>query len=419
MVENIQKFLHTFSALADLGQEIADTHEFNEMASTALHLVLGTLAVMRGAIGEYNPEYGSIRLIAKRNLDNNLPTELLLDYFENRELCQVGISSVSAEESESKVLDFVTNNIEWLNEAQVELVLPLVVRERLVGIILLGEKASGENYTVEDKAVLSSMSRHIAVGLQERRQREELERRNREIKQLYDGLRTIYRDTVRAFAAAIDCKDKYTQGHSDRVGKYCEIIARELGWDEEEVEGMMIAGYLHDVGKLAVERNIINAPYRINAKESSELNKHPMVGFEILSPIRHPYADIPQAARYHHERLDGRGYPEGLKGDEIPLGAKIVTVADSFDAMTTDRPYRRRRSLEDVLEDFQRNTGKQFDPRVVVAFFRAMLKEITNSGVEKRFRRLLGRDYMNAETLPVKLQELISKIEGHKTAAAA
>ncbi len=419
MAEDIQKFLHTFSALADLGQEIADTSEFNEMASTSLHLVLGTLAIMRGAIGEYQPEYGSIRLIAKRNLDKNLPTELLLDYFENRELCEMGITTVVAEESESKVLDFVTNNNEWLNDAKIELVMPLVVRGRLIGVILLGEKASGENYTDQDKAVLSSMARHIGVGLQERRQREELERRTREIKHLYDGLRAIYRDTVRAFAAAIDCKDKYTQGHSDRVGKYCEIIARELGWEEEEVEGIMIAGYLHDVGKLAVERNIINAPYRINAQESSELNKHPMVGFEILSPIRHPYADIPQAARSHHERIDGRGYPEGLKGDEIPIGAKIVTVADSFDAMTTDRPYRRRRSLEEVLEDFQRNTGKQFDPRVVVAFFRAMLKEITNSNVEKRFRRLLGRDYMNTDTLAMKLQNLITEIEGHKTAVAA
>ena len=121
-----------------------------------------------------------------------------------------------------------------------------------------------------------------------------------------------YADTVKAFATAIDCKDKYTEGHSVRVGKYSEILAQEIGYDENEIEGVAVAGYLHDVGKLTVERNIINAPYRINAKESAELNKHPAVGYEILMPIHHPYTDVPLAAKYHHERLDGRGYPDGF-----------------------------------------------------------------------------------------------------------
>jgi len=98
------------------------------------------------------------------------------------------------------------------------------------------------------------------------------------------------------------------------------------------------------------------------------MNKHPAAGYEILSPITHPYADIPLMALYHHERMDGTGYPEGLRGDQIPPGAKIVTLADSFDAMTTDRPYRKKLALADVLEDFRRNTGTQFDPAVVCAF---------------------------------------------------
>ena len=209
----------------------------------------------------------------------------------------------------------------------------------------------------------------------------QIEQRAEENKRLYEDLRTIYRDTVRAFAAAIDIKDKYTQGHSERVGKYSEIIARELGWPEEEVEGIAIAGYLHDIGKLIVERDIINAPYKIDAKASSELNRHPAAGFEILSPIHHPYADIPLTAKYHHERIDGRGYPDGLSGDQIPFGAKIVALADSFDAMTTDRPYKTRRSFEDVIEDFRLNTGKQFDCMVVLALCRSLLKEISGQTV--------------------------------------
>lgn len=417
MADSIQKFVHTFSALADLGEEIVDTKDFNEMASTSLHLILGTLGIMRGAIGEYRVETGIVHLIARRNINERLSARLRLEYSGNRQLCEIGLSTF--ESQESKILEFVTNNFEWLEKAKIELILPMVVRDSLVGLVLLGEKATGEPYTDDEKAVLSSMSRQISVGIHEHRQRQELEHQTEEIKKLYDGLRLIYRDTVRAFAAAIDCKDKYTQGHSDRVGKYCEIIAREMGWTEEQVEGITIAGYLHDVGKLAVERNIINAPYRINAKESAELNKHPAAGFDILAPINHPYADIPQAARYHHERIDGRGYPEGLKGDEIPIGAKIVNVADSFDAMTTDRPYRRRRSLEEVIEDFGRNTGKQFDADVVVAFSRAMLKEITGETKDKRFRKLLGRDYIIAESIKPKIETLVNDLENRKAYAAA
>ena len=238
----------------------------------------------------------------------------------------------------------------------------------------------------------------------------ELARRAEENRQLYENLRLTYRDTVKAFAVAIDCKDKYTEGHSVRVGKYAEIIAEELGWDADKIEGAAVAGYLHDVGKLTVERKIINAPYRIDAKESAELNKHPAVGYEILAPIHHPYADVPLAAKHHHERLDGRGYPDGLYDREIPYIAKIVNLADSFDAMTTDRPYRRRRPANEVFEDLRRNSGKQFAPEITAAFFRGILKEVTGEHKERRFRKLLGREYMETEGLAIILRRMLNEM---------
>jgi HD-GYP domain-containing protein (c-di-GMP phosphodiesterase class II) len=168
-----------------------------------------------------------------------------------------------------------------------------------------------------------------------------------------------------------------------------------------------------------VERDIINAPYRIDAKKSSELSRHPAAGYEILSPIRHPYADIPLMARHHHERVDGRGYPDGLKGDEIHIGAKIVNLADSFDAMTTDRPYKRRRSFPDVLEDFRRNTGKQFAPEVVLPFCRAILKELNGQTKERRIIKMLGRDYVDSEHITPLLEGLITELESETLAASA
>ncbi len=124
-------------------------------------------------------------------------------------------------------------------------------------------------------------------------------------------------------------------------------------------------------------------------------------------------------ARHHHERIDGKGYPDGLTGEQIPPGAKIVTLADSFDAMTTDRPYRKRRPLEDVIEDFRENTGTQFEPEVVCAFCRAFLKEIEGTSKDKRLIRLLGKNYDNLESVSPLLSQLISDLDGGAMAATA
>src|SRR5205814_8163375 len=289
---------------------------------------------------------------------------------------------------------------------------------RLIGLVLLGEKASGEKFTDEDLEVLAALSRHIGVGIHSHRLVDEVGDKAAENLRLYEGLRAIYKETVRAFAAAIDIKDRYTQGHSVRVGKYSEIIAREMGWPDEEVEGITIAGYLHDIGKLIVDLSVINSTDRFNAKDQKEMNRHPYAGYEILSPISHPYADIPLMARYHHERMDGNEYPDGLKGDQIPAGAKIVTLADSFDAMTTDRPYRKKLPLEDVLEAFRVNTGTQFDPTVVCAFCRAFLKEIEGKR-ERRLLNLLNRNYDNVETVTPLLNRLLTEFDGNAMSASA
>jgi hypothetical protein len=412
MQENLQKkLLHTFAALADLGQEIAGTNDFEEMARTSLHLLLGTLAIRRGALAEYSEDERVLKFIAIRGLGERTPEDILLDEDDLQSLSHLGLQGFHILGEEIAPHRFIDTHLPEFDFTRFELLVPLIVRGQFTGIILLGKKASGEPFSSEDLETIHAMARHIGVGLHTHRLMWELERKAEENRRLYDGLRAIYKDTVRAFASAIDLKDKYTQGHSERVGRYCEIIAREMGWSDEEVEGIAIAGYLHDIGKLVVERDIINAPYRIDAKKSSELNRHPAAGFEILSPIRHPYADIPLMARHHHERIDGRGYPDGLKGDEIHIGAKIVNLADSFDAMTTDRPYKRRRALEEVVDDFRRNTGKQFAIEVVVPFCRALLKEAEGQTKERRIIKMLGRDYVDAERISPLLKELIAELE--------
>jgi len=411
MDQSNQQLIHTFGALADLGQEVANTGDFNDMVQTSMHLLLGTLALRRGAVVECGAA-DSLDCVAVWGLEKSALEALRICEEEKASLVDTNLRSLLLKNGSEN--GFVSRYRETLVASGIELIIPMVVRSQLTGFVLLGEKATGADFTAEDFETIRAMTRHIGVGIHTHRLLEQVAQRAEENRRLYEELRGIYRDTVRAFAAAIDIKDKYTQGHSERVGKYSEIIAREMGWSEDEVEGIQIAGYLHDVGKLVVDRDIINAPYHINAKQSSELSRHPSAGYEILAPIRHPYADIPLMAKYHHERLDGRGYPDGLVDEQIPLGAKIVSLADSFDAMTTDRPYRRRRSFEDVVQDLRQNSGKQFDCTVVGAFARAMLKEVTGETKERRIVKMLGKGYLDGEKVPTLLTDLIADMERAK-----
>jgi hypothetical protein len=413
METNTQKLIHSFGALADLGQEIADSADFMEMVRTSLHLLLGTLAIRRGAVLEVPAHLERTNCLATWGLSPDYGVNYLIDADTKEALVNSvdGVLKLDEEDAGNRY-----QALQGLRTQEITLIIPMAVHGQLTGLVALGGKASGEPFSPDDLEVVQAMVRHIGVGIHTHRLLAEVKQQAEDNRRLYFDLRAIYRDTVRAFAAAIDIKDKYTQGHSERVGKYSEIIAREMGWGEEEVEGMAIAGYLHDVGKLVVERDIINAPYKINAKESSELNRHPGAGFDILSPIHHPYADIPLMAKYHHERMDGRGYPDGLTDLQIPLGAKIVTLADSFDAMTTDRPYKTRRTFAEVIVDLRQNTGSQFDPVVVQAFCRALQKELNGETTERKFRKMLGKNYLDPERDKPLIVELLSELDASTSA---
>lgn len=408
MAEHSHKLIHAFGALAELGQEITNKNNFQETIRTSLHLISGALGIMRGAVARYSRFGHELNMLAVRGLGDDFPLSLSLCSEDERQFLTNGLNPI--EISQAKVLPFFQIYDASFERRNLELFVPLVVRDEIVGALFLGEKATGEAYTSYEKEIICAMGQHIGVAIAQRNLMAEIERHAEQNRQLFDEMRSTYHDTVKAFAAAIDCKDKYTEGHSVRVGRFSEIIASELGWGSDEVEGAAVAGYLHDVGKLTVERKIINAPYRINAKESAELNKHPSVGFEILQPINHPFTDVPLAAKYHHERLDGRGYPDGLFDREIPYIAKIVNLADSFDAMTTDRPYKARRPAKDVIDDLQRNSGRQFAPELVTSFLGGMLKELTGEERNKRFRRLLGREYMEAEGIVDKLRYSLNEM---------
>jgi HD-GYP domain-containing protein (c-di-GMP phosphodiesterase class II) len=182
--------------------------------------------------------------------------------------------------------------------------------------------------------------------------------------------RELFIGSIRAFAAAVDAKDPYTRGHSERVAAYSRTIAKTLGQSEEFQYRIWIAGVLHDVGKIGVEDRILKKGGVLTAEEYELMKQHPVIGEEILKPLE-PLREMLPAIRWHHEAWNGRGYPDGLKGEQIPLIARIVAVADTFDAITTNRPYQKAYGHAYAVETITKLTGARFDAKVVTAFLRA------------------------------------------------
>ncbi len=185
--------------------------------------------------------------------------------------------------------------------------------------------------------------------------------------QEYMKMRELYAGTVRGLAAALEAKDKYTRGHSDRVALYSAAIARQLHMPESEVEKVEYTGLLHDIGKIGVPDELLSKSGQLRTDEFQRIQQHPVTGAKILSEISF-LRDVAATIRCHHERLDGHGYPNGLTEQDIPFHARILAVADAYDAMTSDRPYRRGYPPEEAVRRLLAGSGKQFDPEVVRAF---------------------------------------------------
>ena len=200
---------------------------------------------------------------------------------------------------------------------------------------------------------------------------DDLELYIQQIRKAGEENKALFLGTIRALAAAVDEKDPYTRGHSDRVTKYSVIIARALGLDERTIEIISISALLHDVGKIGIDDKILKKPGFLTPEEFEIMKQHPVKGFNIMKTIEQMRNVLP-GLRSHHEQWDGNGYPDRLKGEEIPLIARIIAVADTLDAMTTNRPYQQALTFEFAVERINKNVGVKYDKNVVAAFNRAI-----------------------------------------------
>ncbi len=200
----------------------------------------------------------------------------------------------------------------------------------------------------------------------------------KEVERLRKENNTMAEHAARSILQALDLKDHYTFGHSTRVAFYSVLAGKELGLNDQELYELELAALFHDIGKIGIPDEILTKPERLNVKEFEVMKKHPVMSYEILKDFQ-TFHDIAIITRHHHERYDGRGYPDRLKGEEIPFHSRIILVADTFDAMTSTRPYRKGLSYTVAFEELSQFSGSQFDPKIVIAFIAALEKESRKS----------------------------------------
>jgi len=237
--------------------------------------------------------------------------------------------------------------------------MPLIVKDEAMGVININNKSSREVFTEEDLRFVKGLTLEAAIAI--------------ENAGLYSSLESAYMRTVMALTSAIDAKDHYTKDHSENVTRYGVAMAREMGLSEDKISDLEKACQLHDLGKIGIHDHILTKPGKLTDEEWEEIKMHTIKGAMILKPLIF-LSGVIKLVEQHHERYDGKGYPYGLKGENILLGARIMAVADSFDAMITERPYRKAFSKEEAVEELKRNKGKQFDPEIVDLFLRVLDK---------------------------------------------
>ncbi|RKX76003.1 MAG: hypothetical protein DRP87_13090, partial [Spirochaetes bacterium] len=240
--------------------------------------------------------------------------------------------------------------------------IPLIVGGKILGVISLGEERSWERspFTKEKVDLCQSIAAQAAVAIENAR--------------MYEELQQSFTQTIAALAAAVDAKDPYTGGHSQRTTELAVTIALELGLSEEEIELIRYAGLLHDVGKIGVSEKILLKPGQLNATEREVIYRHPSIGANIVERVASLKKLVP-IILHHHEHYNGQGYPDGLKGEDIPLKARILSVADAYEAMTSDRAYRKALTVEQALVTLKEGANKQWDGKIVEVLSRIILQK--------------------------------------------
>jgi putative nucleotidyltransferase with HDIG domain len=390
---HLKRLMFSIDSLIDLGQEATSSKDLSAKMKAALYVISGTLSVPSAALFVYHPLRKDLDLlVAKGSRDRIIHKVRLTVRTQHIKQFTMNASHMLRDMEDTA---FFRQNREAFAKLKAKVFLPLFAKEEFVGAITLGRKLGGVPYRQGEKDLLRIIAHQMAITLHNAHLFLELSKKAEENRRLYRNMQRIYHDTVQAFAAAIDAKDEYTKDHSYRVASYAVAIAKELGWKKKDVEGIYIAGLLHDIGKIIIDTKVITKAEKLTSLEFDEIKKHPQISYDILSKVKFPWKNIDYFVRHHHERMDGKGYPDALRDAELTEGVRILTLVDAFDAMTTDRPYRNKLGLDQTFKEVMKCCGTQFDERITKTFFNMLLREL--NGEVKRPQILPHLEHPDSE----------------------
>jgi putative nucleotidyltransferase with HDIG domain len=339
------------SLLFEISKDISTIFNLKRLLTTVLERAMQVMKARRGSLMIYDKEHDQLAIRASAGIA--LETKLIrLD---------TGIAGSVFRNSKPLILPSVETSPlyhkanDHVYAGKNLIASPLSLRKKVFGVICLNDRDG--TFTRDDLKLLSALASQAAIAI--------------ENVELYANLRRDYLNAIKALAAAVDAKDHYTHGHSNKVMTYSAIIARELNLSDKEVEKIKYGALLHDIGKIGISEAVLNKPSKLTPKEFDTIAMHPILGVSIVQNIESLKELIP-IILYHHERYSGGGYPEGISGNAIPLGARIVGVADSWDVMTSNRAYRKALPLDVALAEVKKCAGTQFDPEVVQALLSAL-----------------------------------------------
>lgn len=348
--EETGKAVTESSLLFEMGKLLSSRLDLRSCLELLLTSVLKTLGADMGSVMLLDEESGELTIKVAQGLDEKIIRETCLKLGE-------GIAGWVAKEEEPLLINDVSEDKRFKATVKREglcsaLCVPLKIKGKVIGVLNMGTTCPGE-FTPEDLQLLGTLASQAAIVIENAR--------------LFGEMERLYFDTIRAFAAAIEAKDPYTHGHSERVATYAVAIAEAMRLGEEEVQNVQAAALLHDIGKIGVGEGILNKVTRLTREEYELVKTHPLVATQIVKHVP-LFKDILPSILHHHERYDGDGYLDGLEGERIPLGARILAVADAFEAMTSERPYRKALTPDEALAELRRSSGTQFDPQIVDVF---------------------------------------------------
>ena len=373
---NIRRLLRTVEALSELGPEMTAEREFPQTARAMVSAIQQASGAREAVLFTFNDKPPLLSSVAADGFAL-IPEPAVIPLLP-RHVHALTSACGSVALNSSSYDGFLSSNGNVAPEL-FKCVAPLKVGGKLVGVAALGRREGDAPYDDEELSALDLLGHYVALAVHNHVLTQTLAQRVAEKVKLLASVHGFYDNALEAFASAIDVKHVNIHGHSLRVGRYAAGIAEAMGADAGEAAALKSAGYLHDIGKVAVDKRLFGKPGALDPEEFREMADHTVVGHQIVSGVQFPWPLIPETVRWHHERGDGSGYPDGLRLEEVAMPVRIVGLADTLDAMTSARPYREPLSIGGALSEIVRLVPLKFDPNAVQALLMQVRRSASGS----------------------------------------